>query len=214
VARDLPDMEGAALMGAVRTHNPHCVFVFISQTSAASFANLAQTSHGTHELSENATSTLELAAHAMGAPGGAAFFNVERWLRSVDCTSAHHARQALHYMLAHFSNASLRTGTIAAAIGISLPHLGYVMAACASKTCAEVLREIRVAEATWLIDTTNLSIKEIVHKCGYHSYGALGHHFRNATGMLPREWRRRPTLVDKLEVLPMNEKHSGHSTNK
>ncbi|MCY1531694.1 HTH-type transcriptional activator RhaS [compost metagenome] len=58
-------------------------------------------------------------------------------------------------------------------------------------TLGEYIRNIRLEKAIVLVKTTNLSLTEITHKCAFYDQSHFIRHFKNATGFLPNELRKR-----------------------
>jgi transcriptional regulator GlxA family with amidase domain len=88
-----------------------------------------------------------------------------------------------------FGDSALRAKGVASAVGVSRDYLSHLFVAHTGKGLLQVLHEIRVSEAAWLLESTTLNIKEVMARSGYRTYRDLDNHFKRARGLTPRLWR-------------------------
>lgn len=81
--------------------------------------------------------------------------------------------------------------SVARALGMSAGHLGRVLRAGTGKTFGEIVSELRLEQARWLLVRSRLTVEEVAFRSGYRSANYFAQAFRRAEGMGPREWRRR-----------------------
>lgn len=84
----------------------------------------------------------------------------------------------------------LTVNQIAEALHFSRSHLAHIFKSETGKTMVEAIQEEKIAEATWLIESSSLSLTEIGLKLGFCSQSHFTRVFRKVAGTTPSEWRR------------------------
>lgn len=57
-------------------------------------------------------------------------------------------------------------------------------------TPGQMITKIRIAAATKLLQSTDMSVADIAHRCGFYDHSAFTRTFRNATGTTPSKFRQ------------------------
>jgi AraC family transcriptional regulator len=105
--------------------------------------------------------------------------------------------QALAAMIEHVlrcNQGPIRIPDLANAASMSRFHLGRLFQEVTGDTLGRFLRRTRLERAAFALRTTDQSILEIAVDCGYRSGEALSRAFREAFGVIPSEFRKRPDL--------------------
>lgn len=84
----------------------------------------------------------------------------------------------------------LTVDQLAEVAGVSAGHLGETFRARTGLTIHQYLGKLRVDRARELLESTELSITDICHRCGFEDSGYLTRVFKKATGLTPRDYRR------------------------
>jgi AraC-like DNA-binding protein len=80
-------------------------------------------------------------------------------------------------------------GEIAESLFLSKSYLQKIYKSYFNKSIIEEMIEFRIAKATELLSSTDLTITEIARKCGYSSYNYFVRQFRLSKGASPSEYR-------------------------
>jgi transcriptional regulator GlxA family with amidase domain len=83
-------------------------------------------------------------------------------------------------------------GEIASAVNLSLAHLRFLFKAETGQSPAQYLRSLRMREAGRLLDTTFLSVKEVMHRIGVSDESHFTRDFKKVYGTTPAQYRSRP----------------------
>jgi len=86
-------------------------------------------------------------------------------------------------------NRKLLPGEIARAVNLSLAHLRYLFKAETGMSPAQYLRSLRMKEASRLLETTFLSVKEVMHRIGVSDESHFTRDFKKVYGMTPAQYR-------------------------
>lgn len=100
-------------------------------------------------------------------------------------------RMAVHYMEQNYSDSSLTAERIARAVALSSGRLGIAFKRETNRTINEYLTELRVRQAVYFLQNTNMKIYEISEKCGYKSSQYFSSVFCTHTGKRPIDYRRK-----------------------
>ncbi|MBR2877607.1 MAG: helix-turn-helix domain-containing protein [Clostridia bacterium] len=79
---------------------------------------------------------------------------------------------------------------IAAACNISEQHLHRIYRKVRNKTPLQILTDLRMQKAQYLLVTTSLSLSKIADKCGFYDSSHMNKVFRKNCGMLPAQYRK------------------------
>lgn len=74
---------------------------------------------------------------------------------------------------------------------VSPSHLSHLFRAITGISPIAYLHTVRLSEAKRLLETTDLSVQEIVYRCGFSDESNFARTFRRRTGLTPVEYRRR-----------------------
>lgn len=97
---------------------------------------------------------------------------------------------AVRYLDEHFAE-PVRMETVAASVFLSPDRLTEVFAAQMGRTPRDYLRHLRLERAKSLLLSSDESITTIAVRSGFGEAAYFARVFRQATGMTPRDWRRR-----------------------
>ena len=78
---------------------------------------------------------------------------------------------------------------MAEALGMSRSSLNQRMHKLFNVSPADFLREARLRHACTLLQTTDMSSKEIAYACGFNDPKYFGKCFKQAMGKTPTEWK-------------------------
>jgi two-component system, response regulator YesN len=93
------------------------------------------------------------------------------------------------YLADEFARPRLRACDVAAKVGLSRRLLTRVLKQHTGLTFAEMLKQLRLARATELLQTTDLLIKEIAFSVGYTATANFDRDFKKAFGTTPAQVR-------------------------
>lgn len=79
-------------------------------------------------------------------------------------------------------------------VAVSRRQLELRFKAALGRSPAREIRRTRMVRARALIDTTELPLGDIAHRCGFQDLSAFGRCFRRETGMSPTQYRTRTRL--------------------
>src|SRR5215218_8250161 len=80
---------------------------------------------------------------------------------------------------------------VARAVNLSTPHLRSLFRAETGVTPARYLKSLRMRKAKELLETTFLSVKQVMFQVGIDEKSHFARVFRQAYGQSPAEYRRR-----------------------
>jgi transcriptional regulator GlxA family with amidase domain len=99
-------------------------------------------------------------------------------------------QKAIRLMQENLSR-KLLPGEIATAVNLSLAHLRYLFKAETGMSPAQYLRSLRMQEASRLLETTFLSVKEVMHRIGVNDESHFTRDFKKVYGLTPAQYRVR-----------------------
>jgi transcriptional regulator GlxA family with amidase domain len=82
---------------------------------------------------------------------------------------------------------------LADAVNLSVSRFAHLFRRETGASPARYLRQLRMERARELLDTTFLSVKQVMASVGINDPSHFARAFRSLNGLPPREWRRRPT---------------------
>ena len=82
---------------------------------------------------------------------------------------------------------------LADAVNLSVSRFTHLFRAETGMPPARYLRQLRMERARELLDSTFLTVKQVMASVGVNDPSHFAREFRNRHGLPPREWRRRPT---------------------
>lgn len=100
--------------------------------------------------------------------------------------------QRVQKVLAFFEESYMRSVTLAEmaeTVNLSIWHLSHLFKAETGSSPARYLKTYRLREAKKLLETTFLSVKEIVSKVGLGDQSHFAKDFKKAYGLTPTEYR-------------------------
>ena len=86
---------------------------------------------------------------------------------------------------------SLRIIDLTRALNLSSSRLQHLFKSETGLTLAQYMKDLRMQKARLLLDSTYLSVKEIMHRVGINSDSHFAHDFKEASGLSPTEYRER-----------------------
>lgn len=95
-------------------------------------------------------------------------------------------RQSVVYLRSHYQE-EISISDVAQMCGVSSRYLRCIFAKHIGKSPLQYLNELRIASAAELISNTDLSIKEVCFRCGFHSPQYFSRIFKQITGRSPRK---------------------------
>ncbi len=90
---------------------------------------------------------------------------------------------------------SFRITDLTRAVNLSSSRLQHLFKSETGRTIPRYLKDARMEKARLLLDSTFLSIKEIMHRVGISSDSHFARDFREASGLSPTEYRARSRQV-------------------
>lgn len=79
---------------------------------------------------------------------------------------------------------------VARAVNLSTPHVRSLFRAETGMTPAKYLKSLRMQEAKGLLETTFLSVKQIMFQVGINDKSHFARIFRQKCGLSPAEYRK------------------------
>jgi AraC-like DNA-binding protein len=86
---------------------------------------------------------------------------------------------------------NVRLNDAAKAVGYSPGYLSHLLSTHLGHTFSEHLQNLRIDTGRRLLDTTDLSIREIAHQVGYGEASNFSHAFTRVVGLSPKAYRER-----------------------
>ena len=93
------------------------------------------------------------------------------------------------FVEAHIDDSSTMVDDMADAMGMSRSSLNQRMHKLFNVSPADFLREARLQHACTLLQTTDMTSKEVAFACGFNDPKYFGKCFKQATGKTPTEWK-------------------------
>lgn len=93
------------------------------------------------------------------------------------------------FVEAHIDDSSTMVDDMADAMGMSRSSLNQRMHKLFNVSPADFLREARLRHACTLLQTTDMTSKEVAFACGFNDPKYFGKCFKQATGKTPTEWK-------------------------
>lgn len=100
-----------------------------------------------------------------------------------------HIRVVLDYIQEHYQN-PLTIGELANLLHFSEPYFMRFFKKHTGMTCVDYINDFRMAKATELLRSTNLSVMEIAMQVGMHNTSYFNRIFRKKFNKTPREYRK------------------------
>ncbi|MBR5586362.1 MAG: helix-turn-helix domain-containing protein [Clostridia bacterium] len=97
------------------------------------------------------------------------------------------ARELIKYMTDNYTNVTLEN--LSEYIGYSKTHICRIFKEKIGKSFSEILTDIRISRAKYIMLNSNMSMKEIAFKTGYDSAEYFQRLFKKKTGTTPGEYR-------------------------
>lgn len=94
----------------------------------------------------------------------------------------------IEYIYEHEQDITL--GALAQAFGYSVPHMSKLISNGCGMNFSDILRQIRMRRATWLLKNTSLSITQIAGEVHCTDTSHFGKNFRKEFHMSPKEYRQ------------------------
>jgi transcriptional regulator GlxA family with amidase domain len=109
-------------------------------------------------------------------------------------------KKAIRLMQENMSR-KLLPGEIAAAVNLSLAHLRYLFKTETGMPPTQYLRSLRMQKAGRLLETTFLSVKEVMHRIGVNDESHFTRDFKKVYAMTPAQYRveRRRLALEKRD---------------
>ncbi len=102
--------------------------------------------------------------------------------------------QAMEYMKQNYSNSGLTIEQIAASVSLSSSRLSVLFKQETGQTVGDYLTSLRISQAIYLLENTNLKIYEIAERTGYKSSQYFSQVFSQKTGRKPLRFRQKKPL--------------------
>lgn len=102
----------------------------------------------------------------------------------------HRVQAIIVYMQGNLHK-KLLVSKLAKRVNISPSHLGYLFKAETDISLMQHLHRLRMEEARWLVETTHLSLKEIMRKVGINDESHFVRDFKHEYGLPPVQYRAR-----------------------
>ncbi len=89
----------------------------------------------------------------------------------------------------------LSVGTLAELTGVSRERLSRSFQKCLGQSPQQVIREMKIQRATYILKDTDIPIKQIAERLGYSDYTNFIRAFRQITGKTPHDFRLNGWIV-------------------
>lgn len=100
-----------------------------------------------------------------------------------------HAVRVVEFIESKYADPQLKIGSVAAELGISIPHLCRLLKPETGDSFLSLLRHVRIRVAARLLRTTSLTKKEIAAQVGFNSHGHFDRVFKTTYSMSPTAYR-------------------------
>lgn len=116
--------------------------------------------------------------------------DVRQWMPdSADENFSHVTRLVLRYLEKHYTDVSLSLDSIAEHAHLNASYLSDTFKKETGLNLKRLITEIRVKKASYLLQTTNLSVADVAIQVGYRNSNYFSRLFRQETGISPHEFR-------------------------
>ena len=99
--------------------------------------------------------------------------------------------RSLDYISQHYME-NIRVEEMASYCHISEAHFRRVFSAYMHKSPLEYINMVRIQAACDYLRTSEYSVADIAHRCGFSTNSTFNRNFRQLMGVTPMEWRKRP----------------------
>jgi len=93
-----------------------------------------------------------------------------------------------------YADLNLSQQSIASTVKLSSPYLGKLFKEICGISITEYINEVRLRQAQELLLRTDVSISEIMHKCGYANQSYFFRLFKGKFGCTPKEYRTKHSI--------------------
>lgn len=100
-------------------------------------------------------------------------------------------QHAIEFMSLHYRNPDLRLPDVSKAAGMSIHHFGRVFRQHMRESPMHYLKRIRINQARYLLEHTDLLVEEIAFDVGFSDPFHFSRVFRTLNKLSPRAWRKR-----------------------
>lgn len=98
------------------------------------------------------------------------------------------AERVLQYIQAHF-NEDLTLNTIAEKLYLNPGYISRTVKEQTGKNCTDIIAELRIQRAVWLLENTRLYVYEVAEQVGYKNLKYFYRIFKKYTGKAPKDYR-------------------------
>jgi AraC-like DNA-binding protein len=95
---------------------------------------------------------------------------------------------------------ALERADVARAFGVTPGHISRLLKRFGNAGFAGALRQMRLARARMLLESSRLTVSEIAYRCGFSSPTYFVRVFRRDGGVPPGEYRRRVAAAGCMEL--------------
>ncbi|WP_077065026.1 response regulator [Gracilibacillus massiliensis] len=99
-------------------------------------------------------------------------------------------KQSLQYIRKHYRDPDVTLETIAASLHVSTVYLSRMIKQELGKSYVQILTHMRLRAAKELLQTTDLSIREVAERVGYDSQHYFSTAFRKSVGITPKQYKQ------------------------
>lgn len=96
--------------------------------------------------------------------------------------------RVLQYIQAHF-NEELSLNTIAEKLYLNPGYISRTVKEQTGKNCTDIIAELRIQRAVWLLENTGLYVYEVAEQVGYKNLKYFYRIFKKYTGKAPKDYR-------------------------
>lgn len=186
---ELPDISGLALLNQLRAAHFDVPFAIVTDSSDPSSAMEAgRLGAFEYVLKPISTERLLKLTRALLASRRSSFVIAPA---HGDTAGRSRAFQSVRLIEARSSEAGFDIRALAMTVGVSPEHISRTLKKHTGETFRQILRECRVRRACHLLETTQLTMKEIAYQAGFSSPSHFDRAFRKVAGHAPTQYRRR-----------------------
>ena len=99
--------------------------------------------------------------------------------------------RVLDFVSYHYME-DIRIEDLAKICHISETHFRRVFTSHMKVSPLEYINSVRIHTACEFLQTTDIPVADIAHKCGFTTNSTFNRNFRQIMGVTPVEWRKRP----------------------
>ncbi|SHN30819.1 response regulator [Gracilibacillus kekensis] len=99
-------------------------------------------------------------------------------------------KQSLQYIRKHYRDPHMTLEAIAASLHVSTVYLSKMIKQELGKSYVQILTHMRLRAAKELLQTTDLSIREVAERVGYDSQHYFSTAFRKSVGITPKQYKQ------------------------